>query len=54
MHNYTPHMSDIGPYKACTLCIQIHWVTHTDICMSVCVCLCVADPGWHQFCAFCI
>ena len=26
---YTPHMSNIGPYEACTLCIQIHWVTHT-------------------------
>ena len=24
---YTHHVSDIGPYEACTLCIQIHWVT---------------------------
>ena len=26
-----PRMSDIGPYEACTLCIQIHWVTFADL-----------------------
>ena len=23
-----PSMSDIGPYEACTLCIQIRWVIY--------------------------
>ena len=27
MHNYTPRMSDIGPYEACNLCIE-HLETH--------------------------
>ena len=28
MHNYTPHMSDIGPYEACNLCIDSLGNTH--------------------------
>ena len=28
MHNYIPHMSDIGPYKACNVCIDLLGNTH--------------------------
>ena len=28
MHNYTPRMSDIGPYEACNLCIDSLGNTH--------------------------